>query len=259
MRAFIYPYKMASGSAGELSRALGVKRVRLENSKFRPHRNKLLINWGSSTMPLDYMTCHVLNDPAYVRVAADKLLALMKMYDNDVSIPDFTTREDNARWYLREGHAVVCRTELKGNSGSGIVIATTEQELVAAPLYTRYIKKKSEWRVHIFAGEVLMIQRKVRNTQVPDEEVNWQVRSHRNGFIFQQHDITPPIHVVEQAAKAVYALGLDFGAVDVIYNGYDDMAYVLEVNCAPGLEGTTLERYKSAIESVTNTHLKQLV
>ena len=39
-------------------------------------------------------------------------------------------------------------------------------------------------------------------------------------------------------------LGLDFGAVDVIWNEHESKAYVLEINTAPGLEGSTVEDYK---------------
>jgi len=43
-------------------------------------------------------------------------------------------------------------------------------------------------------------------------------------------------------------LGLDFGAVDVVMSkGRNSLPYVLEVNCAPGLQGTTLTNYKKAV------------
>jgi glutathione synthase/RimK-type ligase-like ATP-grasp enzyme len=49
---------------------------------------------------------------------------------------------------------------------------------------------------------------------------------------------------------AVSALGLDFGAVDIIWNEREDKCYVLEVNTAPGLQGSTLENYANAIMEV---------
>ena len=51
----------------------------------------------------------------------------------------------------------------------------------------------------------------------------------------------------EKRNAAIKALGLDFGAVDIIYNEAEDQHYVLEVNTAPGLEGTTLQKYTEAI------------
>jgi D-alanine-D-alanine ligase-like ATP-grasp enzyme len=42
---------------------------------------------------------------------------------------------------------------------------------------------------------------------------------------------------------------LDFGAVDIIYNAKRNECYVLEVNTAPGLEGTTVEKYATKFAS----------
>ena len=85
---------------------------------------------------------------------------------------------------------------------------------------------------------------------VPDEEVNWKVRNHDNGFIFQIEDFDLPEDCETQAIAAVEALGLYFGAVDVVYNGREKKAYVLEVNSAPGLSGTTLDKYVEVFDGV---------
>ena len=246
-RVYVYPYSPYSKSAKTLADALGCKRIRVEGSRFIPSIRKTVINWGATHLPMEYHMYPHLNDPGAVRRACDKIAALHALLQEDVSIPDFTCNPEEALGLLAKG-PVVCRTIINGHSGRGITIAKTEQELVAAPLYTQYIKKKSEWRVHIFLNEVIMVQRKVRNKDVPDDEVNWHVRNHGNGFIYQQNDINPPDCVIEQAMDAVHALSLDFGAVDVIYNEFHDKAYVLEVNCAPGLEGTTVNNYVNAIK-----------
>jgi len=148
---------------------------------------------------------------------------------------------------LSEKKAVVCRTILNGHSGAGIVIATNEEELVDAPLYVEYIPKKEEYRVHIFKGEVLHCQRKARKLEHPADKVNWQIRNHANGFIFEiKEPEDVPEMCIEQALLAVQAVGLDFGAVDVIWNEKQQKAYVLEINTAPGLEGSTLDKYVEA-------------
>ena len=54
----------------------------------------------------------------------------------------------------------------------------------------------------------------------------------------------------QEATAAVEALCLDFGAVDVVWNATKNKAFVLEVNTAPGVEGTTLEEYKEYFENV---------
>jgi D-alanine-D-alanine ligase-like ATP-grasp enzyme len=46
------------------------------------------------------------------------------------------------------------------------------------------------------------------------------------------------------------ALGLDFGAADVLFNARRNQAYVLEVNTAPGLEGQTVNDYAEAFKEM---------
>lgn len=81
--------------------------------------------------------------------------------------------------------------------------------------------------------------------------MDYQVRNHANGWIYARDAIDEPnAMVLEQAKLAITALGLDFGAVDIIWNQHRQMAYVLEVNTAPGLEGTTLIKYADAISTL---------
>jgi glutathione synthase/RimK-type ligase-like ATP-grasp enzyme len=241
-RVWLYPYKPGSQSAQALCEATDGVLIRHRGSKFKPRRWKKLVNWGATSLPDGYDVCHVLNPPDRVEVAANKLLTLRAL-DGKASIPRYSTDIEDAKEWIQEGSEVVCRALLRGHSGRGITIATTEQELDSVPLYTEYTKKKSEWRVHIFGWDVAMIQQKVKRADIPPEEMNWKIRNHKNGFIFRQNGINPPLCVKQEACKAMAALSLDFGAVDVIYNEKQDKAYVLEVNTAPGLEGTTLELY----------------
>ena len=54
----------------------------------------------------------------------------------------------------------------------------------------------------------------------------------------------------EAAVKAVNSLGLDFGAVDICEDE-EGNPYVFEVNTAPGIEGTTVEKYHTAFIEAT--------
>jgi glutathione synthase/RimK-type ligase-like ATP-grasp enzyme len=51
-------------------------------------------------------------------------------------------------------------------------------------------------------------------------------------------------------------LELTFGAVDILRD-INRVSYVLEVNTAPGLEGTTLTNYERAIRSALGTQESQ--
>ena len=59
----------------------------------------------------------------------------------------------------------------------------------------------------------------------------------------------PPV-VVEQGSLAFAASELDFGAVDIIFNERENKAYVLEINSAPGLEGSTIQDYATMLQSL---------
>lgn len=49
------------------------------------------------------------------------------------------------------------------------------------------------------------------------------------------------------ALAACNALGLESGAVDIIWNEKENKCYVLEVNTAPGICGITTKKYTDAI------------
>ncbi|MCW8888178.1 MAG: hypothetical protein OQK25_03845 [Gammaproteobacteria bacterium] len=241
----LYAYNRFSKSGKVLADALGVKRIKHQNSRWRPRHGKVVLNWGSTDLPAELGITTVINNPASVRSASNKVTSLQMFQQADVPCPEFTTSVETAREWAQDG-IVVCRTLTRANSGRGIVIAEKPEDVVPAPLYTKYFKRKDEYRVHVIKGEVVDIQRKMRKHEVPDEEVNWLVRNHSNGFIFGRGGVYAPDAVVDAALKAVQALDLDFGAADVGYNEHYNQAVVFEVNTAPGLEGTTLEKYVQA-------------
>lgn len=255
----LYPYKFGSKSGKALAEALGAKRIKHKNSKFKGRNTKTVINWGSSTLPQEVLKCKVLNNPDNVGLVSNKLTFFNHLNEVEralvargepfpkLSFPEFTEDKDLAQAWLAEGTTVVERHKLTGNSGDGIVITEPDGELGNAKLYTKYIPKKEEYRVHVFNGQPIDIQRKARVRDVPDDDVNWKVRNLAGGFIFarnEDHQV-PPL-VAHQAVLAVERCGLHFGAVDVVYNEKQGMPYVLEINTAPGLSGTTLEKYCEA-------------
>ena len=230
----------ASELKNELSqRGHDAKLIRITGSSFRQRPGDLIVNWGNAgDSGLNWNA----------GMASDKSRCLSMLAQNTINCPDFTGNMEEARAWLEEGSSVVCRTLTQASSGRGIVIADEESELVAAPLYTRYIKKRDEFRVHVFNGEVIDVQRKARRSSVEDDDVNWRVRTSDNGFVFVRQDVELPEHVKDMCANAVQVCNLDFGAVDIVYNAHRDAYYVLEINTAPGLEGQTIINYADAIE-----------
>ena len=244
----------SSRSGAALSHALGIQRIRPHNSRWNPNLGDLIINWGSTNIPIRHfenlqIACRYINLPCKVSIAVDKTLSFALMKEEGVSIPAFTNSIDQAiSWIDDEGSTVVARTLSRSSGGRGIKIITEENwrngvDIPPAPLYTKYIKKNAEYRVHISRNKIFYVQKKLRRLETPNEDVNWQVRNHGNGFIFgivQTSDL--PRDVEFKAYQAMDALRLDFGAVDIIETA-SKKAYVLELNTAPALEGRSIEIY----------------
>lgn len=92
----------------------------------------------------------------------------------------------------------------------------------AATHFMEYIKAPREYRVHIFLGKSIRISEKSFDEDGKDYVT-----------VKPQHNVK---HVRKAAKKAVKAVGLDFGAVDILAD--DENCWVLEVNSAPGLGGS---------------------
>lgn len=253
---YIYPYKMASQGAQALRAGLSsllnyrVKLVR-PDGRFRPRRDDLVINWGSSTEPnWIFKQEQDINAPIYIGLAANKLESFNVFKGFGVTTPDFTEDINEAQSWINDGYTVVVRHILSGHSGEGIEVVS-EGILPHAPLYTKYKKKRHEYRVHVFQGEVIDTCQKKKLTEANRAgAVNTLIRNHSTGWVFCRDGVVPCPAREELAIKAIQALGLDFGAVDIIYNEHEDQHYVLEVNTAPGLEGTTLAKYVKAIAAL---------
>lgn len=259
LKPFLYPYKLGSGSIANLKEAAGFKVIKLENSKFKPTPDKLVVNWGSSNMP-NFENCIVLNDPKAVQTASDKLKFFEAMKDK-VQIPEFTTDSKEAMQWLQDGAVVVARQTLNGHSGAGIYIINEFTEWKnynhnGFKVYTKYVRKADEFRIHVFNGAVIDMQRKAMKKGYLGQP-NFKIRTHQHGFVFVREDCNPDLQVLEQALLAVEHTGLDFGAVDVVWNNYYKKAYVLEINTAPGLEGQTVSTYMKAIEEFSSQPKKR--
>ena len=242
MKTMIYSYNNGSDGAKQLALSLGIKR--LSHNRDKPVHNRLVINWGRSSFDRPVLDGFIINMPEAVKKATNKLETFRALKEAGLGdgIPEWTEDAQEAAKWLPKG-IVVCRTKLNGHSGDGIVLAEKEEDIAKAPLYVKYIPKKREVRIHVNEEGVFFVQEKKRNTDVPDDQVNWKIRNHGNGFIYAHQDVDVPDVAKELAKRAIIALDLSFGAVDMIYNEKQDKWYILEINTAPGLQGTTLDKY----------------
>lgn len=169
-----------------------------------------------------------------------------------LEIPEYTTDYQTAVDWVNAGKVILNRTQLNGHSGAGIIIAArAEDVVVGCPLYVLYRKKKSEFRVHVAFGQVIDVQQKRKRSDYVGD-VDYAVRNHHTGWIYARENVEGSDTRDALAIHAVSLLGLEFGAVDIIWNERDNAYLVLEVNTAPGLEGTTVEKYVAAFTNRIN-------
>lgn len=159
---------------------------------------------------------------------------------------DFTTSKSIAKEWTDQGHTVVCRTLTHASEGKGIVVAETSEKVVSAPVYTIYRKKKKEFRVHIFKDKVVHVLEKRRKTNF-EGTTDAKIRNTANGYVFCSDGVVEPVGLRDLALAASKVTKSDFKGVDIGYNEKKDELFVIEVNSAPGIEGSNVDRYVNTI------------
>lgn len=238
----LFPYKRGSKSAKLLALSLGIRRI---DASYNPYRTDVIINWGNSIAPRFPIADHDLNKHGAIALACNKLKTFKALSDADFeAIPKWTTSQEEASQWNK----VYCRTLLTGHSGHGIIISEG-QALPYAPLYTKALNHKYEFRVHVFRDKILDIQQKKKRLGSPI--INQGIRNFRNGWVFCRDALAPfPQEMLEACKKAVNVLGLDFAACDVGLRERDGKYAIFEINTAPGIEGTTLLSYARAFRGI---------
>ena len=263
MAIAIWPWIGGSAGARALQERLHQQTNGRESVKFlRPrmqtgftprNRHIPIINWGNAG---DYPTNiqnRILNRPEAVRRASNKeycfnLISENQHELNTVQPIPFTRDRAVAEQWLEDGDRVVGRSLRSGSSGRGIFLINSMDEMVRCPLYTKYAPKIKEYRIHLIrrgpANHVHFVQQKRRTYNVDENDVNWQIRTHDNGFIYAVDNVDElPPEVFRDARQYMDILRLDFAALDIIYNRRHDQYYFLEANTAPGLAGSVVQFY----------------
>lgn len=251
MTTYILPYKMGSEGAERLSKKSGWKRIKLENSQYKHNYNNTIINWGSSTRP-DHIPSDamVINTFDAVSNTINKISALRILKRNGVTTVPFTTDFEQAKEWLEDWYKVVGRKQIKGYDGKGLVIFSTIEDLEKCQLYTKLVDCDKEFRVNVVNGKMISGAKKVFSKAAREEGKRpGNIRTGSNGYIFQYTNTYLPQAVCDLAIKAIKALRLDFGGVDIIFNSDTGDAYVLEVNTAPEIGPVTVDDFVFALSA----------
>ena len=106
--------------------------------------------------------------------------------------------------------------------------------------YVQLLAKTAEYRLHILNGTCIGLAEKKPKSE---EEANKLIWNFENGWDLvyipreeREDEVPHYVEMVKEATKAVKAIGLNFGAVDLIMVG--SKPYILEVNTSPKLNDT---------------------
>lgn len=254
-----------SDTARELSKRLNARRLfGTSANRLRSLAGALVVNYGTGHNPTFNLGAKsvVLNKPEAVLRAISKRSSYEAFLSKSVPTLDFTRDKGVASAWLQEGSGVLCRRDgLSG--GAGIVfVPKGSKSLPDADFYTKYFAKTHEYRAHVFSGRLIdLTQKRLQNGASKDANAPAEtriVRSLENGWVHAHGEIYTPgdvrSRIEKLAVDALGALGLDFGAVDVLAKFSDKhpnqppVLVVCEVNTAPGLANeVTLKAYEKAI------------
>lgn len=163
-----------------------------------------------------------------------------------ISALEFTCDRAVAKAWASDGSTVIVRTLTHSSEGKGIIVAETPEQIPVAPVYTRYKKKKKEFRVHIFKDQVVHVLEKRRKKDY-DGSADAKIRNTANGYVFCSEGVVEPNGIRELALQARKVTKSDFAGVDIGYNEKLNQLFVIEVNSAPGIEGSNVDRYIEVI------------
>lgn len=289
----IVPYKAGSKSARFIRDSLEHDNVKLVKRDSTTRRlvlpsnrvngeNTLIVNWGASTVPNWWngtvdkrVNWRLLNNFLTVGLMANKLYFFEMVKNSGFGnlVPEFYTNREDAQTVfdamdtgIESRYKILMqRNVLTGHSGDGIIplyADNPEHQLTSeGKLWVRYLPKQHEYRLHFFKKPDgitydLFIQQK---RKINDDGIKHSlIRSYQNGYIFAVNDIKYPNgydlgSVFEKFKEFIELSGLDFGAIDIIYNHNQRRFYMLEINSAPGILGDSTQNfYLNNIEEHVN-------
>lgn len=193
-----------------------------------PRRREFIVNYGNN-----YNLAN-LNS----RVSFNKYNQLQKLKLAGVNVPKFFSKSDS----ILDSDFPLLARKYYHSQGRDIIYINNRRELINLPSHkydflTRYIDKKSEYRVHVLGNDITMVSVKWS----PSEETNKIIRAKRFGWKQIEYHGQHKETLINIAKNTIRSLGWDFGAIDIIRKGEE--FWVLEANSSAGLEDRKLQVY----------------
>jgi hypothetical protein len=276
MKIYLFCSFNSSGVV-ELSKAIkakGIDCLRIKENHGQSFSHGPMFNWGcgdGSCPPVAKIVSGKLyNSAKAVLTSCSKTDTHKSLLESQVWTVAMTKERNRAMSWLGEDRTVLARKNY-GSNGDGISVIKPGEALPYADFYSRLFPSTHEFRVHVAFGKVIDIALKVKRDSdtwaAEGKNYNEVVRSFDGGWRlshdFKWADVlltlgntTSRINDIlkemgDLGAAAIKAVGLDFGAVDMLANldpNYGGQRFVVcETNSAPAMElDKTLEAYTMA-------------
>lgn len=244
-----------------------------------------VINWGCSPTlladtPIGFTPYFFLNKTFPKFSNKKKFFSLMQNLGMDAFLPECSTDWSYVRNNIIDYHSTwVARKVLNGSGGDGIVLLNPSnlheapEDIHTYPLFTKYIKKKTEYRVHILldadgVAHTYYQQKKILHSAMEELQNDakakleaFAIRNLDHGWVYTSKFNDPVPVAVNQCVDRLCTMlkkkfkHLIFGAFDIIYNAEHKSAYLLEVNTAPGLSENSANFYAQCLKFIEDQYI----
>lgn len=258
--------------------------IRSRHSTHDPLRTTLsrlpfrsIVRLGSTTELNDGKRRVECNSVQAVRNSSNKLLMKTKFKENGVITPDwwvysqgqfrkFNSTDASAVTPIESLPLPIVAKHIYGSRNSGNTLIKTLEELKSYMvnknhsnyIYERYFGAVREYRLHINEDECFYTCRKMLKEDTPEDH-RWYRNDSNCVWIKEDNALfNKPSSwndIVEESIKALKAVGLDVGAVDVKVKGNGVDFKILEINSAPSFGDITLEKYSEVIPKILKSKL----
>ncbi len=197
--------------------------------------NNNVINWGNHIFKND--DYFVLNVPSAIARTSHKTIARKILQDHKVKVPK--------TWFWNVSSQIIDGVDLyfpliarppKHEKGKGFNVVNSTGDLkklsgandLSSWYFSQIFNKTNEFRVHVAHGKILLINEKpfVKGNLMSEMQVNRE-----DWWALRWSEFRPSICM--EAIKATEILGLDYAAVDVMFNSNDNSLAICELNTDP--------------------------
>lgn len=241
-----------------------------------PFRSR--IRFGSTTEINDRHPVIELNSIDAIKNSSNKLLMKKCFTNNNVKTADwwvFKLKDDFGFYYFDKNNInddFIDQNELSyplvskhiyGSRGTGNKKHNSKEELeswmegrdLSNYIFEKFYNYVREYRLHVTADGCFYTCRKMLKRDTPDQHRWYRNDDHCVWILEENESFDKPVNwdsIVEHSVKALNAVGLDFGAVDVKVQSATDSEgnkretpefIIIEINSAPSFGEKTAEKY----------------